>query len=481
MSTELEKKSPAAQQTAAADKASKKNKAIPQAAIEYQPDALEIANSRLPWWARYSVLLAFLFMLGAIVWAWLGQVDVIVTGNGKIVSTQQPIVMKPLELTVIKAINVKVGDIVEPGQVLITFDPTVSIAEADRLNREIATLSAERDRLQAEYGEYKFTGNPQAPDFFKHEKEQNQYQESYQNELKLQLAIYSQRKTYYDERLEYFKQTLAQIEATKKTRNDSKTSQLKRLAEIRKLEESFEKMYAQRVTTQKEYVELKLSRMQMEASIEELTNTLQELDHQTQGTISQRDSFIQEWRNGISEQLVKTRRELSSNEQQYKKNQLRVDSLYLQAPCRAMVHEIAAFSTGSAVREAEALITLIPLDGNELEVEIRPQDIAKVRIGSQVRIKLNAYPFQKYDTLDGVVRHISEDTFTKQGPADIGQSQTYYRAWVTVSGKLRNQDANFRLIPGMEATAEIKSGRRRIIEYVIYPLIKALDETAREP
>jgi HlyD family secretion protein len=240
-------------------------------------------------------------------------------------------------------------------------------------------------------------------------------------------------------------------------------------------------MYAQRVTTQKEYVELKLSRMQMEASIEELTNTLQELDHQTQGTISQRDSFIQEWRNGISEQLVKTRRELSSNEQQYKKNQLRVDSLYLQAPCRAMVHEIAAFSTGSAVREAEALITLIPLDGNELEVEIRPQDIAKVRIGSQVRIKLNAYPFQKYDTLDGVVRHISEDTFTKQGPADIGQSQTYYRAWVTVSGKLRNQDANFRLIPGMEATAEIKSGRRRIIEYVIYPLIKALDETAREP
>ena len=184
MSTELEKKSPAAPQTAAADKGSMKNKAIPQAAIEYQPDALEIANSRLPWLARYSVLLAFLFMLGAIIWAWLGQVDVIVTGNGKIVSTQQPIVMKPLELTVIKAINVKVGDIVEPGQVLITFDPTVSIAEADRLNREIATLSAERDRLQAEYGEYKFTGNPQAPDFFKHEKEQNQYQE--ESEILLQ-------------------------------------------------------------------------------------------------------------------------------------------------------------------------------------------------------------------------------------------------------------------------------------------------------
>ncbi len=459
----------------------KKNKAIPQAAVEYQPDALEIANSRLPLWARYSVLLAFIFMTGAIVWSWLGQVDVIVTGNGKIVSTQQPIVMKPLELTVIKEINVKVGDIVEEGTILMTFDPTVSIAEAERLNKEIATLSAERDRLSAEYAEKPFTENAAASDLFKLANSKKQYTESYKNEFKLQMAIYLQRKKYYDERMKYFKETLAQIEATKNTRSASKKSHEKRLAEIRKLEESFEKMYAQRVTTQKEYVELKLSRMQMEASIEELTNTLQELEHQTQSTISQRDSFIQEWRNNISEQLVRTRRELSSNEQQYKKNQLRVDALYLQSPCKAMVHEIAAFSTGSAVREAEALITLIPLEGTELEVEIRPQDIAKVSKGSDVRVKLTAYPFQKYDTLDGVVRHISPDTFTKQGPADIGQSQTYYRARVTLSGKLRNQPENFRLIPGMEATAEIKAGRRRIIEYVIYPLIKALDETAREP
>ena len=95
---------------------------------------------------------------------------------------------------------------------------------------------------------------------------------------------------------------------------------------------------------------------------------------------------------------------------------------------------------------------------------------------------MTAYPFQKYDTLNGVVRNISEDTFTQQGrSADIGQSPTYYRARIAISGKLRNQPEKFRLIPGMEATAEIKAGRRRIIEYLIYPLIKALDETAREP
>ena len=437
---------------------------IPDEAIEFQPDALEIANSRLPIWARYSVVLAFIFLTGALVWATLGKVDVIVTGNGKVVSDKQTIVMKPLELTVIKEVNVKLGEVVKPNQILITFDPTINIAEAERLQLEVESLSAKFSRLQAEFNnsDYKAASNKRFP--------------------QLQEAIFKQRKDYYRERLSYFDETLKQIDASRKTREDSLANQRKRLKEIKPLEDTFDAMFKQKVTTLKEYVELKLSRMQMEATIDELENALLELQHQRGSTLSSRNSFIEEWRNSISEQLVETERELSANQRQYEKNQLRVDSLYLRAPCEAVVHEIAAFSAGSAVREAEALITLIPLDGHaELEAEIRPQDIAKVQIGSEVRIKLSAYPFQKYDTLNGIVRNISEDTFTQQGRADIGQSQTYYRARITISGKLRKQPEKFRLIPGMEATAEIKTGRRRIIEYLIYPLIKALDETAREP
>ncbi len=438
---------------------------IPDEAIEFQPDALEIANSRLPLWARYSVVFAFIFMVAALIWATVGKVDVIVTGNGKIVSDKQTIVMKPLELTVIKEVNVKLGEVVKPNQILITFDPTINIAEAERLKLEVESLSAKFSRLEAEFHnhEYRAVSKKRFP--------------------QLQEAIFKQRQDYYRERLRYFDETLNQIDASRKTREDSLKNHRSRLAEIKRLEDTFDAMYKQKVTTLKEYVELKLSRMQMEATIDELENTLLELQHQRGSTLSSRNSFIEEWRNNISEQLVETERELSANQRQYEKNQLRVDSLYLRAPCEAVVHEIAAFSEGSAVREAEALITLIPLDGHaELEAEIRPQDIGKVQIGSEVRIKLTAYPFQKYDTLNGVVRNISEDTFTQQSrSADIGQSPTYYRARIAISGKLRNQPEKFRLIPGMEATAEIKAGRRRIIEYLIYPLIKALDETAREP
>ena len=101
-----------------------------------------------------------------------------------------------------------------------------------------------------------------------------------------------------------------------------------------------------------------------------------------------------------------------------------------------------------------------------------------------MRVKLNAFPFQKHGTLEGKVRNISEDTLQRQqAPTQDPEitSASYYRARISYSGKLRGVKDDFRLIPGMEASAEIKTGRRRVIEYIIYPLIKAFDEAAREP
>ena len=219
--------------------------------------------------------------------------------------------------------------------------------------------------------------------------------------------------------------------------------------------------------------------MEMEAVVDQLANDLLELAHHRGTTLAEKNSFIQEWRNKISEDMVSVERNLTSAHKEYEKVAQLMEYVYLRAPCNAVVHEIASFSPGSAVREAEALITLIPIDGHlEVEAEIPPAHIGKVKVGAQVRVKITAYPFQKYGTLDGVVRNISEDTLQKQ---EMGHEVRYYRARVSISGKLKNVEQDFRLIPGMESQCEIKCNRRRVIEYILYPLIKALDETAKEP
>lgn len=437
-----------------------KNEKVPGKIVEFQPDALEIKNQKLPFFIRFGVWFPLVAMIVAITWACLAKTDVVIQGGGKLVTDLPTIVMKPLERSVIKEIQVKIGDVVKKDQILITFDPTINTAEAERLKNEISALEAQRARLQAEFLGTEYKGGKEQFAGWQH-------------------AIYVQRQGYYKEKLQYFEEALLQIKASRKNKQDNLEKQKERLSAVQKLEDMFKDLHEKNAVSLKELLQMSISRMEMEATVDQLANDILELDHQRGSTQAEKNSFIQEWRNDISEDMVTVDRNLTSTRKEYDKIARLIEYVHLRAPCNAVVHEIAAFSPGSAVREAEALITLIPLDGNiELEAEIRPEDIGKVKVGAPARIKLTAYPFQKYGTLDGVVRNISEDTLEKNAGA---QSFKYYRARLTVSGQLKGLDEKFRLIPGMESQCEIKCDRRRVIEYILYPLIKALDETAREP
>lgn len=428
-------------------------------AVEFQPDALEIKNEKLPFWIRYSILYSVLFVVAALIWACICKVDVVVQAPGKLVTDDSSIVMKPLERTVIKQIHVKIGQIVKKDQVLITFDPTMNRAEAERLINEISILTAQYNRLLAEFEGRVYRADPGEAGM-------------------RQLAIFKQRSEYFRERSNYFDEEIKQLDASRKAREDTLRNQKERLIAIKQIESMFKKLHDSRAGSLKELLSVNISRMEMEAQIDEQRNQLLELKHRRESTLSSKQTFVQEWKNNISEELVKVERELTSNRKSYDKIKQLIEYVELRAPCDSVVHEIAAFSVGSAVREAEALITLVPLVGKiELEAEVQPQDIGRINVGSDVRVKLNAYPFQKHGTLDGKVRNISENTLQKQSQVPV----SYYRARIVISGHLKHTKKDFRLIPGMEVQAEIKVGRRRIIEFLIYPLIKALDETAREP
>lgn len=438
----------------------KTSEKIPADIVDFQPDALEIKHQKLPRRIAIGVWLPVIILVAAVVWACLAKTDVVVRGNGKLVTDLPTIVMKPLERSVIQKINVKIGDIVQKDQILITFDPTINTAEAERLKNEIRALEAQFSRLQAEFNGKTYSGD----------KEQF---------AKWQHAIFKQRHDYYHERIKYFDESIMQIAATKKAKQDNLKKQQERLAAFQKLEDMFKELHQKQAASLKELLQLSINRMELESVVDQLENDLLALDHQRGSTLAEKNSFIQEWRNSISEDMVTVDRNLTSLRKEYDKIAQLIEYVYLRAPCNAVVHEIASFSPGSAVREAEALITLIPLDGNlELEAEISPEYIGKVNVGAPVRIKLTAYPFQKHGTLNGVVRNISEDTLAKQ---EGGHNFKYYRARITVSGKLHGVKDNFRLIPGMETQSEIKCDKRRVIEYILYPLIKALDETAKEP
>ena len=439
----------------------------PAEAVEFQPDALEIKNSKLPVIIRLCVWIPAVVVLIGIVWASLCEVDIVVSARGKIITGQPTIVLKPYDRVFVKDVKVSVGDIVEKDQVLIEFEPKIYDADAARLENDRDTFKAQYERFSAEFEGKKYVLPPDATVYDKE-----------------QLEIYKQRQEYYNARIQSFDASIRYYNEAKKTKEVTLNSMREQYKVFKELCDQYERLQKSNAASWREYAQMTISRLEMEGNIAALLQSIQELKNQTEATVAQKEAFVQEWRNTISENMVTAKSKLKTADSQLLQvNQLRMYT-ELKASCRAVVHEVAAFSENSGVREAEALITLIPIDGDLfVEAEVRPMDIARVRLGSEARIKLDAYPFQKYDTMSGEVVGISENTIQKdQRSLDPEASMTYYRTRLSYDSSTMNHlPENFRLIPGMEVQVEIMTGRRKIITYVTYPLIKALDTAIREP
>jgi HlyD family secretion protein len=158
--------------------------------------------------------------------------------------------------------------------------------------------------------------------------------------------------------------------------------------------------------------------------------------------------------------------------------------IVLTAPADAVVLEVANRTVGSVVKEAETLFVLVPRNVPlQVEVNVEGRDIGQIAVGQSVRLKFEAFPFQKFGTGSGVVRVVSDDAFNPDSKSDAARRSPapYYRVLVDVTdSKLRTPSEQVKLIPGMAVTAELKVGQRSVMSYFLYPLLRGLDESIRE-
>lgn len=429
---------------------------------EFLPDALSIRHEKLPRWASHSVLWLALAFLLALVWAYAGKVDVIVTASGRLVSDHPTIVMKPLERTVIKKVHVSVGDRVQAGDVLVTFDPVFSKADIEKLASEVRIYEAQFERLRAEFEnrEYVVPSDGDA-------------------EALWQRSIFLDRKRFYQEKMNFFEKEIQRLDRSSRSLEANLDLQSSRLEKHRDIEGMLSSAIKSQATSKRSLREAELNRMLVETEISDKKNNLLVLESERQSRMAERDSFRAGWKIETSEEMVKTRDLLTTASKEYDKAVQLSSYVELRAPEEAVVHDVAALSIGSAVREAEPLITLVPLGGTlEVEAEVGVKDIGKVKVGDPVRVKVSAFPFQKYGTIDGRVRVLSEDAFTRQSENGMGGG-TFYRARIALAAEGNSLAGH--IIPGMEIQSEIRVGERRVIEYLIHPIIKSLDEAIREP
>lgn len=441
--------------------------------LEYQPDAVEIEERPVPGkirWVLYLIIISLiLIVIGAIVF----KVDRIVVAEGELITNTPTIVVQSLSTAVIRTIKVQVGDVVEKDQILATLDPTFATADLSQLNKQKVTLGVQIRRINAELDHKPFVAKP-------NEGEDGKLQE--QVLLQRRLILEKNKRT-TDDKIAALRAKLA-LNAVQRRGQEQQ----------HKLLRDVEGTAAKRPQQDEEYrlrlLDAQKARFQASNAIE----TLQAEALVTRNELRQAESdwqrFVEERKGELMEQEVTLRAELEKVLEELHKAERVHDLISLRAPEKGIVLKMAERSVGSILQQAEPFFILVPYGSVlEAEVNVGSKDIGRIRTGDAVRIKFDAFPFQRHDTLPGTVRVISENAFQRGDPKALlkpepGQepSEAFYRTRINLlSTQLRNVPEGFRLIPGMKVRAEIKVGQRSVISYFLYPIIRVLDESLREP
>lgn len=438
--------------------------------LDFQPDAVAVSEGRPPLAARLALYVVFAALIFGAAWAWLSELDRVVSAPGLLVTHTPPIVVQPLETSVVRSINVRPGDVVTKGQTLATLDPTFAAADQGQLLARRRYLAAFVDRLQAE-----LDGRSLPP----------VTEEVTDPEERVRLTVFATRKQEFQAKVAANDMEVTTLEEMLAANANEQARLGSQFALAEEIEGMYRKLLAEKSTSRLEY----LSALREKLRVEDLRAQAFEKQDQLRERLTQakvqRQAFISSWRTQTATQLMEAQQQLAEVDQNLAKASRRSELVTLVAVADAVVKDVGKVSEGSVLRQAETLCTLVPIDAAdaalEAEVLIAAKDIGHIRVGNAVRLKLAAFPFQRHGFLDGVVRMVSPDAFVRENAADA-DGGVHYKARIRLtSTHLRDVGEHFRLLPGMTLTAEILVGKRRVATYLLDPVIGALHEALNEP
>jgi len=430
---------------------------------EFLPAALEIQDTppsplgRVVTWSLMT-----LFTIG-IIWACVGEVDVVAVAEGKIIPSGQVKQIQPLEKGVIKTIYVTEGQIVEAGDPLVELDQTLTFADQQRLSQELEYTKNVKQRQQLLAS---FLDTPDKyPDFSK-----------CGHLLPEQLALLRQEWNNYQSRR-------AELKAEKSERLAEKLASFEKIKQmqgtlplIKKRVEAVKSLHNKNMIAETVWLELEEKRIEQtqalaieQANQQQFTSSIKrvenELDSLTYELISQTLASINEYQRQFQNLMQELDKAQDLNNRQV-----------LYAPITGKVQQLSVHTVGGIVTPAQPLMLLVPTNV-ELEVEawLENKDIGFIEVGQSAEVKINTFPFTKYGIIEGNVIDVTQDAVIDE------KEQFRYKMRVSMhSSNIQVENKLVNLIPGMEVSAEIKTNKRKLIEYVMSPLIRYKSESVRE-
>ena len=235
------------------------------------------------------------------------------------------------------------------------------------------------------------------------------------------MTLYRQRQSEYASRLHAFDEDTLRFKAAMASAQESRDSLTQQLEIARKVEAMRAKLFKQQYGSELNYMDAQVVRMRTERDYQDATNRFDEAQHFLNSTQADRQAFIDGWRRQELEELAKARADATAVGESLAKAVRMNDLVVLTAPEDGIVLEVAKRSVGSVLQEAEPLVTMVPT-GTPLiaEVMINSADVGYTKLGDEVAMKVDAFPYQRHGLLQGRLRAVGEDFGLDECDGSVG-------------------------------------------------------------
>ena len=454
--------------------------------LAFLPAALEIVETPpSPIGRAIGTTIIALFCL-ALIWAAFGQVDIIASAPGKIVPSGRVKLIQPFESGVVRAIDVRDGQSVKAGDVLIELDPTMTTAEADHIRSDLIAAQLDVARLRAALSDAEDLQSAFKPP-----------EGASADLVTMQRHFLRQQTDEYRAKVASLDRQRAQKEAERDTT----------VAVIDKLEAD-EPIISQRVDIRKTLVDRELgSRLTYLEMVQQLTENekdtavqksrLEEANAAVAAVIATRAQAVAEFHRSLFGDLAEAERKVAGLARDLAKAEERTKLRALTAPVDGVVQQLAVHTIGGVVTPAQQLAVVVPSDTVlEVEASISNRDIGFVRVGQEAQIKVDTFNFTRYGLLRGKVLSVSQDAIVRDVSSEKQKNDTdsaegssseprgqelSYAARVSLDRTQIQIDGSVAsLSPGMAVTVEVKTGNRAVITYLLSPLLRYTHDSMHE-
>lgn len=433
---------------------------------EFLPAAEEIIETPAAPFGAVVIWLTTILLALALAWAYLGQIDIVAVGNGRVSAEGSVKVVQSASYGVVKRITAQEGQRVHKGDVLVELDKTTAEKELATTAQSLNIARAERDILR------RLAMGNGADDIINSAGVSDEAKAVLREFTTSQLALASAKEqalkgsiASHQRQLQFNQQTKAQLEGEVQKLKDRQTKVKQKLESANAIE---------RIRLQNELDTLE---QRITTANSAATSQGQQV-LQSQLTLAQAQSQSQvslaETNSSISGQVIAQEQRIAELENNLAKAKRALEQTTITAPVDGTILALNTRTIGGVVNVAERIAQIVP-DNDLLYVDVTldNQDVGFIRVGQRVVIKVATYPFQRYGYLEGTVENISPDAIQDEKKGLV------YKAKVKLSGANSSKKNRLKLLPGMSVSAEITTGKRRIIEFFLDPLMTHVDDSLK--